>query len=41
MLALAEHRHSVVEIMSGSGNPSGDENDLDLKEQDRFLPIAK
>jgi hypothetical protein len=27
--------------MSGSGNPSGDENDLDLKEQDRFLPIAK
>ncbi|GAB5586327.1 transcriptional activator hap3 [Umbelopsis nana] len=26
--------------MSGSGNPSGDENDLDLKEQDRFLPIA-
>ncbi|KAG0181899.1 hypothetical protein DFQ28_008292 [Apophysomyces sp. BC1034] len=26
--------------MSGSGNQSGEEGDLDLKEQDRFLPIA-
>ncbi|KAI9488744.1 histone-fold-containing protein [Zychaea mexicana] len=26
--------------MSASGNQSGDEGDLDLKEQDRYLPIA-
>ncbi|KAI9026500.1 histone-fold-containing protein [Phycomyces nitens] len=26
--------------MSGSANQSGDEVDIDLKEQDRFLPIA-
>ncbi|KAL0097982.1 transcription factor CBF [Phycomyces blakesleeanus] len=26
--------------MSGSANQSGDEGDIDLKEQDRFLPIA-
>ncbi|KAF7730717.1 Nuclear transcription factor Y subunit B-3 [Apophysomyces ossiformis] len=26
--------------MSGSGNQSGEEGDIDLKEQDRFLPIA-
>ena len=27
--------------MSTTGNQSGDEGDLDLKEQDRYLPIAK
>ena len=30
-----------VYIMSTTGNQSGDEGDLDLKEQDRYLPIAK